>query len=200
MWADLTADGSVVMGFTFSGHSEVEFVLDKELGEMRPPELITTQVVGQPKLTFHASGHYKLTTPMGTTNDSIDRATVLGPKLSEIIEPRRMVEILLPPTLPPATKGITENDIALDMSTAPPGPLRCVISCMSRERFERIITDGLKIVDTSIWEYIHALETGEQVWSWVLRRSANDKKYPNRFFVYLAGDIKWGQQQSQKLV
>jgi hypothetical protein len=197
MWADVTADGSVTMGFVFPGSSKVEFVLDRELGELRQPQLITTKVIGHPKLTFHASGHYKLTAQMGKSQDAIDRVTVLGPKLAEIIEPRRMSEILLPNTLPRAKKLVSENDIALDASTAPPGPLRCVISCMSRQRFEKVIANGSKIVNTSIWEFIHALETVDQVWSWVLRRSANDSLYPNRFFIFLAGDVKWGQQQSK---
>jgi len=196
MWADVSADGTVVMGFRFPGHSEVELVLDKELGELRPPQVITTQVVCQLKLSFHANGQYKLTAPMGKAHDSMDRATVVGPKLSDIDEPRRMAEILLSSDLPAAIKQITENDISLDVTTAPAGPLRCVISCMSKKSFERVVAKGSRFVDTSIWECIHALETGEQVWSWVMCRSANDTEYPNRFLVFLAGDVKWGQQQN----
>lgn len=134
---------------------------------------------------------------MGKSTEAIDRATVVGPKLSDILEPRRMTEILLPDTLPPAGKCVTENDIVLDMSTAPPGPLRCAISCMSRERH---IADSSRIVDTSIWEFTHALETGDQVWLWVLRRSENDELYPNRFLIFLVGDVRWGQPQSQSVV
>jgi len=196
MWADVSVDGTVVMGLRFPGHSEVELVLDKELGELRPPQVITTQVVGQPKLSFHATGHYKLTAPMGKDHNSMDRATVVGPKLSDIDEPRRMAEILLPLNLPIAAKQITENDISLEITKAPPGPLRCVISCMSKKHFESIIAEGARFVDTSIWEFVHALENGEQVWSWVMRRSANDTEYPNRFLIFLAGDVKWGQQQN----
>lgn len=196
MWADISADGTIVMGFRFNGNSEIELVLDKKLGELRPPKIITTQVVNQLKLSFHATGHYKLNASMGKKIDSMDRATVVGPKLSDINEPRRMAEILLPPDLPTATTQFTENDIALDISTAPPGPLRCVIFCMSKTHFERIVAEHAKFVDTSIWEFNHGLETGEQVWSWVMRRSATDTECPNRFCVFLAGDIKWGQQQN----
>jgi hypothetical protein len=195
MWADVSADGTVVMGFRFPGTSEVELVLDKELGELRSPQVITTRVVGDLKLSFHATGQYKLTALMGKTRDSMDRATVVGPKLSDIDEPRRMAEILLPADLPAATKQITENDISLEVTTAPPGPLRCAISCMSRKKFEHIVAKGSKFVDTSIWECVHALETGEQVWSWVIRRSANETEYPKRLLVFLAGDVKWGQPQ-----
>ncbi|MDO8414544.1 MAG: hypothetical protein Q7S51_12235 [Gallionellaceae bacterium] len=194
MWADVSADGTVVMGFRFPGNSEVELVLDKDIGEISPPQLITTQVVGALKLSFHATGQYKLTAPMGKSLDSMDRATVVGPKLSYIDKPRRMAEILLPLDLPVATKQITENDILLETTTAPPGPLRCVISCMSKNYFEQIVAEKARFVDTSIWECVHALETGEQVWSWVMRRSMNDTEYPNRFLVFLAGDVKWGQQ------
>jgi len=35
MWADIATDGTVVVGFRFPGYSEVELVLDKELGELR---------------------------------------------------------------------------------------------------------------------------------------------------------------------
>ncbi len=196
MWAKVQVDRTVLMGFRFPGNSEVELVLDKELGELKPPQFITTQVVDKPKLSFHATGNYKLTAKMGKTRDSIDRATVVGPKLSDINEPRRMAEILLPSDLHTSTNQITENDIFLDISTAPPGPLRCVISCMSKKHFEHIVTEGYRFVDTSIWECVHALETGEQVWSWVMRRSVNDTEYPNRFIIFLAGDVKWGQQKN----
>jgi hypothetical protein len=196
MWADVSADGTIVMGFRFPGHSEVELVLDKELGEMRPPHVITTQVFGPPKLTFHATGHYKLTAPMGKALDSMDRATVVGPKLSNINKPRRMAEILLPADLPAATKQITQNDISLDITNAPPGPLRCVISCMSKKHFEHVVAEGCRFADTSIWEFVHALETEEQVWTWVMRRSINDTEYPNKFVIFLEGDVKWGQQQN----
>jgi len=195
MWVDVSADGTIVMEFRFSGYSEVELVLDKELGKMRPPQVVTTQVFGPLKLTFHATGHYKLTAQMGKAPDSIDRATVVGPRLSDICKPRRMVEILLPANLPDATKHFTKNDISLDITTAPPGPLRCVISCMSRKHFKNVILEENRFVDTSVWECVHALETEKQVWSWVLRRSINDTEFPSRFVIFLAGDVKWGKQQ-----
>lgn len=72
-----------------------------------------------------------------------------------------------------------------------------MISCMSRDRFEAAITNGSRFVDTSIWEFIHALETETQVWSWVLRRSANDEHYPDRFLIYLAGDVRWGNKNPE---
>ncbi len=109
MWADVSADGTVVMGLRFPGYVEVELVLDKELGELKSPQVITTQVFGQPKLSFHATGHYKLTAQMGKAHDSMDRATVIGPKLSNIDEPRRMAEILLPSKL--GTAKLTQTSL-----------------------------------------------------------------------------------------
>lgn len=196
MWADVSSDGTVVMGFRFQGRSKVELVLVKELGDLSPPPVMTTQVIGPLKLSFHESGNYKLTAFMGRASDSMDRATVVGPKLSDIDKPRRMAEILLPADFSASTKEITKNDISLDISTAPPGPLRCVISCMSKKYFEQIVVKGERFVDTSIWEYVHALETGGQVWSWILRRSEQDTEFPDRFVVFLAGEVKWGQPKS----
>ena len=48
-----------------------------------------------PKLSFHPSGHFKMTALLGDAEDAIDRVTVVGPRLEEIVGPERMVEILL---------------------------------------------------------------------------------------------------------
>ncbi len=193
MWADVSSDGSVLMGLTQEGDGGVELVLDPELGELRPQDIVAPTSVGRLKLSFHATGRYKLSAQMGKDPCSLDRATVLGPRLADISEPRRMAEFLLPARLPRATKALLENDIALDVSDAPPPPHRCVISCMSTERFERYITNGSLMVDTSLWESTRALTTGHQVWVWTFRKSRNDREIPPRFIAFLHGFPKWGQ-------
>ncbi len=193
MWADVSADGSVLMGLTQDGDGGVELVLDAELGELRPQDIVAPTSVGALNLSFHATGQYKLSAQMGKDRCSLDRATVTGPRLIDILEPRRMAEFLLPAQLPRATKAISENDIALDVTDAPPPPHRCVISCMSFERFERHIADGSPFVDTSEWESTHALMTGSQVWAWTFRKSRNDREIPPRFIAFVNGFPKRGQ-------
>jgi len=193
MWADVSADGSVLMGLTQDGDGGVELVLDPDLGELRPQDIVAPTSVGALKLSFHATGQYKLSATMGKDHCSLDRATVTGPRLADISEPRRMAEFLLPAQLPRATKAVTENDIALDVSGAPPPPHRCVISCMSIERFERHIASGSRFVDTSEWESTHALTAGSQVWVWTFRKSRNDREIPPRFIAFVHGFPKWGQ-------
>jgi hypothetical protein len=193
MWANVGPDGSVMLGFTFSGTEEVELVLDEELGDIRPPNVITKENVGQPKISFHASGQYKLTAKMGKTADSVDRATVEGPKLADISEPRRMVELLLPKALPESSEKSGELDIVLDATSSPDMPLRCTISCMTKGHLEEILKKGGKFVDTSAWEFVHALENEKHVWVWALRASTNDEKYPDRIGIFLIGPVKWGK-------
>jgi hypothetical protein len=196
MWADVSADGSVLMGLTQEGDGGIELVLDPALGELRPQDIVAPTSVGSLKLSFHATGQYKLSAQMGKDPSSLDRATVTGPRLADIAEPRRMAEFLLPARLPRATKVLSENDIALDVSDAPPPPHRCVISCMSMERLDRFISRGSLIVDTSLWECTHALTTGHQAWVWTFRKSRNDREVPPRFIAFLHGFPKWGQPSS----
>jgi hypothetical protein len=196
MWADFTEDGSVLMGLTQEGEGSVELVLDPDLGELRPQDIVAPQSIGALKLSFHASGHYKLSGQMGRDHCSLDRATVTGPRLAEICEARRMAEFFVPAQLPRASRAFTENDIALDISDAPPPPYRCLISCMALERFERHIADGSRFVDTSLWESTHALTTGAQVWAWTFRKSRNDRKIPPRFIAFLPGFPRWGRSSN----
>jgi hypothetical protein len=42
------------------------------------------------KFSFHPSGHFKMTALLGDAEDAIDRATVVGPRLEEIVGPERM--------------------------------------------------------------------------------------------------------------
>jgi len=181
------------MGLTQEGEGNVELVLDPELGELRPHDIVAPQSIGALKLSFHATGQYKLSGQMGRDQCSLDRATVTGPRLADISEPRRMAEFFIPAQLPRASRAFTENDIALDISDAPPPPYRCLVSCMPTERFERHIADGSRFVDTSLWESTHALTTGPQVWVWTFRKSLNDREIPPHFIAFLPGFPRWGR-------
>jgi hypothetical protein len=193
MWAIRTPDGSIIIGFRFPGTGEAELISDPKLGELRQPDVFTVTGEDELKISFHSSGIYKLTTKAGTDHTSIDRLTVIGSKLQSIIKPRRMSEILLPHAMPQAKKKITKNDIALDATTAPPGPLRCLIHCMSKQNFNIMEEKNIPSTTTSIWEYYSALESESHVWVWTLRRSANDSTYPNNYKVCVFGNVKLGR-------
>ena len=137
MWADVTSDQSVMIGLLGEAVEEVEFAVDQERGEIRKPVLVTERRLAQPKVTYHASGQYKLSGRMGLDSLNLDRATVEGPPLAGIAAPRRMMEILVPGALPPSRLVPTERDIVL---TAPEGvgPLRCTISCMAKTEYQQI--------------------------------------------------------------
>ena len=194
MWANMGPDGSVLIGFPITGKHQVVSVIDEKLGELRPPSVITEDVVERLKISFHPSGQFKLMTKMGRTANAIDRVTVEGPRLVDISDPRRMIELLLPREflLLPAGKA-TERDIVIDATSAPNKPLRCTISCMSLIKLGEFVNSGSKFVDTSIWESFHALETETHAWVWTLRASHNDNIYADRFYIFLNGPVKWGQ-------
>lgn len=200
MWANIGPDGTVMMGFRFEGQQQVELVVDRCLGELRPPNIESPHHVSKPKISFHPSGHYKLDVQMGFNPCAIDRSTVIGPRLEEISAPRRMAELLFPETLPVAETAPTDRDIVLDATTAPRRPLICTISCMSSAKFVEIVAPETKVVDTSDWEFTHALTSGPHTWAWTLRTSPGHSKFPNRFIIGLLGEVRWGQHRLWRYV
>jgi len=192
MWANVISDGSVIMGLRFQGQQQIEVVAERDR-QLRPPQIEALRIVCHPKISFHPSGHYKLDAQVGLTATSIDRATVTGPRFENIDEPCRMLEVLLPEVLPVASKGIADRDIILDATTAPRQPLVCTISCMSKQQFHHVMDSNSKFVDTSTWEFVHALENESHIWVWTLRTSQEQTIYPNRFIIGLLGEIKWGK-------
>lgn len=199
MWAGIAKDGSVLMGLTQRGEGGIELVLDPHLGELKAEDLVAPKDVEALKISFHASGHYKLSGHMGRHKNAVDRITVTGPRLDEIIEPRRMAEILLPEHLPLAKRKPSNHDIILDITESPPPPHRCAISCMSFERFEKLLASNDRVVDTSMWECTNAFTNGPQVWTWTFRKSKNDKQLARRFLIFLPGFPKWGHATEARI-
>ena len=193
MWTQFETNGDVYMGLTADGSGSLELVFDPNLGKLRAESIVAPQSVENLKISFHATGKYKLSGQMGLNRDSLDRVSVTGPRLADISEPRMMAEILLPAHLPRATHGPSMYDISLDITPGSPPPHRCAILCMSKERYDDVLQGKTKLVDTSEWECSDAFSDGSQVWVWTIRKSVNDKMIPRRYLVFFPGIPKWGQ-------
>ena len=193
MWANVGPDGTVLMGLGFEGEQQIELVIDRDLGELRPPNIQAPRLVRKPKISFHSSGHYKLDVQMGLDPNALDRSTVVGPRLEEITGPRRMLELLLPAQLPIARECPSERDIVLDATTAPRTPLVCTVSCVSDARFPEMVAPNVRIVDNSDWEFTHGLTSGTHTWAWTLRTSPVHTEFSDRFIIHLLGEVRWGQ-------
>ncbi len=189
----LSADQSVVMQVPYTCQSQVEAVFDRIAGDVRPPKIDAPKTLEKPKVSFHTTGKYKLSSQVGWLPVSRDRATVVGPRLDEITTPRRMLEILIPEVLPVGSKYSEAMDLLLNASEAPKVPLRCTISCMSRDEYERLAGAQIKWVDTSIWEAWATLANERQAWVFTLRAS-NDTVYYPRLGFFLFGNMKWGSE------
>jgi len=127
MWAQFEVNGDVYMGLTAKGSGGLEQVYDPNLGKVLAKDIVAPQSDESLKISFHASGQYKLAGRMGLSEDALDRVTVAGPQLADISEPRMMAEILLPTHLPRTTRTPSVYDISLDISPGPPPPHRCAI-------------------------------------------------------------------------
>ncbi len=196
MYAFTGSDNSVMLSFAKSGNESIELILDQNFGELRKGDFIERQSVENPKISFHASGRYKLTTNIGLTENTIDRCTVLGPRLESITEPHRMMEVLVPNKLEQAKNAISGRDIVLDASMVNGQPLRCTIFCMPKSTFSRVAhtESDIRMVDTSQYEFVHGLETNGYVWVFVLRVSVNDKEPHKRLHFCIPGEIVWGNR------
>lgn len=188
MWADYSADHSVYLGLPWEGKETLQAIFEEK--PISTDNIITQEYQGKTKVSFHSSGNYKLESCIGHTIDSMDRITVAGPQLDTIKAPRRMAEILLPEILPTTRRVPTDNDIVLDLSGKPVGPLRCSIFCLTKDQSQTLKSP---LIDTSIFEISEALETNSHYWIWTLRQSKDDTEYPNKLFIMLPGDPKWGE-------
>jgi hypothetical protein len=196
MWANVGADSSVMIGFQGSGSEKLRFILDQNIGHVEASNVQIRKSLGRPKISFHESGNYKLSTFVGLNSQCIDRCTIVGTPLSEIRKPRRMMEILIPKSLKATESQILDRDIVLDTSKCMHRPLRCTISCMSHEHFCKIMESKVFFVDTSDYELTQALDNGINIWAWTLRVSREDKIAPDHFHYFLPGEIRWGKQYS----
>lgn len=192
MWAIVGSDGSVMMGFPWETNEDLALVMDEELGDLKREDVVSQGYTGRSKISFHKSGHFKLNSRMGKTEEAIDRITVKGPSFDEIITPVRLGELLLPESIPDSNYKPTERDIIIDITDVESLPTRCTISCISNEEFRKINFDNKRIVDSSIWEASHALDNDTHTWMWTFRKSKDDKKYADKIYVSLLGSPKWG--------
>ena len=192
MWAIVGSDGSVMMGFPWETSEDLALVMDEDLGDLTREDVISQGFTGKSKISFHKSGHFKLNSRMGKSEDAIDRVTVKGPDLDEITSPVRLAELLLPESIPDSKYKPTDRDIVIDLTEAKSMPTRCTISCIGNDEFRKLKLENNRIVDTSIWEASHALENDTHTWMWTFRRSKEDSNFADKIYVTLLGSPKWG--------
>lgn len=195
MWANIGPDGSVMLGFFTKGDEKTILILSDE-GEIKASDIEHGKFLPNPKINFHKSGICKLTTQIGLTKGSIDRCSIIiGKPIEEIIEPKRMLEVLIPKRLKVSNRSSSDRDIILDASNFPKKPLRCTVSCMDKSVFQGIVQSNRKFVDTSVFEFVHALEYKEQAWVFTLRVSKEDISAPENYLFFIPGQIKWGHKK-----
>ena len=192
MWAIVGSDGSVMMGLPWETNEDLALVMDEELGDLKRDEVVSQGYTGRSKISFHKSGHFKLDSRMGKTEKAIDRITVKGPSFDKITTPVRLAELLLPESIPDSNYKPTERDIIIDVTDAESLPTRCTISCVRNEEFKKLNLENMRVVDTSVWEASHALESDTHTWMWTFRKSKDDSKYADKIYVTLLGSPKWG--------
>jgi|GEM_PF-5694608 len=130
MWADTASDGSVMMGIygeLFKSSVEKIFTEESELNPGVHYDVVDAEIpINNSKISFHASGRYKLTSKI--KKSGIDRATIQGKPLDRIVNPTRMLEVLLPKNLQISKSKIREGrDFVIDISTFPCKLLRCTV-------------------------------------------------------------------------
>jgi len=200
MWADLTTDGSVVLGLSSAEKGEISDVFAPIQGRLSGADLHRLEGDVAAKFTFHSSGIYKGEGRIGIDKSALDRPTITGLPLSEIQEPKKMIEILLPRLLCRAELDPREDDLVFIFNSDPQIPLRCAITCMSISKFHAISWDKIRILENSIWEKHDALASSTQAWVWTIGQCRSDRCIPPDFLVALLGSIRWGRTVDERVV
>ena len=193
MWADLTTDGSVVMGLSSVEQSEISDVFAPVQGRLCAADMYRVEDDFAAKFTFHPSGIFKGEGRIGIDKSALDRPTIKGPPFSNIQEPRRMLEILIPKFLCRSEIDPRKDDLVLIFNSVPQIPLRCVITCMAIQKFHEIPWDKIQIIEESIWEKHDALSSNTHAWVWTIGQCKSDHCIPPNFLVALLGSIRWGR-------
>jgi hypothetical protein len=195
LWANVGKDGSVMIGIPGEIKSYIELIIDHDK-EYRPEELYVEENKGVEKVSFHPSGIFKMSGKVGKSKSSLDRVTVKGPPLADIIEPRRMMDFILPVNIPSKNKTPGTKDIILQ-APSEDIPLRCTVFCMSHSEFDKVCEavnkDEMRFISNSVFESFHALESETHVWVFVLRASHEDIEFSDRLIIHLAGEPRWGR-------
>ena len=193
LWANTSSDGSVVLGTASSyGGRQITHAILENGKAFRDGDFFTGQSLSQSKITFHASGYYKVSTIVGKTRESLDRCTIKGPPLFTIKEPRRMIEIILPNKLKNAAKNPTKRDIVINAEKFLNRPYKCLVWCADMKYFNEWSKEPTRIIDTSIIESSMDLEAGNRAWVFTLRQDNTDKHTNNEFTFIIPGEMTWG--------
>lgn len=192
MWANVMQDDSVMLGVSQQGKGYLKVLFDEHFGELRPPDVLERISTRPFKITFHKSGKYKMELETALPGKPYDRCTILGPRLDDISEPRRMLEVMIASgSLTPGTKALAEKDIVLDATEVKNRPLRCSIFCMSEDAFKKTSETNRQFVSTSEYECVNGLVHSGKVWAFVLRVSRQDNNIPEESIFFLPGILKW---------
>jgi len=200
MWADLKTDGSVVLGLSCVTKGEISGVFAPSQGRLSGEDLHQAEGDVAAKFTFHSSGIYKGEGCIGIDPSARDRPTIDGPPLSEILEPQRMLEILLPKMLCRAEHDPREDDLVLSFNSNPLASLRCAITCMAISKYQAIHWESIRILENSIWETHDALASDTNAWVWTIGQCRRDCSIPPDFLVALLGSNRWGRTIDERVV
>lgn len=188
-WADVSSDGSVIVGVPTAKEEKLAILSGPEM-ESSSDGVYTEGYQGNVKISFHASGMYKLNCNIGKSLKSLDRATVSGTPLTEISEPKLMAEVLIPENFPISLKTPKNGDAVIEFSNVEESPSRCSIFCLPNEQVAANINK--RFLSTSAWEVLVPLENDTHTWVFVFRKSREDSCYPNTMYICLTENIRWG--------
>jgi hypothetical protein len=191
MWADVTKDNSVVMGIYGSLFKPtIDKIFDEHeelLSGKHFEDLSAGTSTKNTKISFHASGRYKLISEI--TKTTTDRVTIQGLPLNEISTFTRMLENLISTNLEQATVSLRDSkDQIIDIADFPIKPIRCTVSCMPLDQIGKL--SASKVVDTSIIESSLVLDNSVQCWIWIVRVSGQDElQGETKFYLFIQGKV-----------
>jgi hypothetical protein len=160
MWANIDQAWNVMIGFRGHASTKITEVRDSSLGTLQEGDFLAGSPASIERITFHTSGLRKMQSEIGLSPNSMDRVTLKGTPLREIREPRRLLELRIPPEVEVVDSVPEEEDVILKIRGPVPNPLFLTLFCVGETEFEGTFGTwgtGRSVFETSRWEDLGVL-------------------------------------------
>jgi hypothetical protein len=189
LWGDAHDDGSVYFGLTGRGNQKVEQITVGSDYAKDANNMVFHPYVGPHKVSFHSSGMYTLSNYV-EHGDDVKRLVVHGIPLTEVIEPVRMMDVIVPKRhLRPTGKSLPNVYIDLKANLREQTHFCCTVFCMPISMLSTFGEDCVSIIRGATWESKNALTSGNNAWAFTLHDSVHQSMRKDYSLISINGCV-----------
>ena len=144
---------------------------------------------GPHKISFHSTGRYTLSNCF-EHGDDVKRLVAHGIPLTEIVEPVRMMDVIVPKRhLRPTRKSLPNTYIDLKADLRGQTHICCTVFCMPANILSSFGEDCVSIIRGATWESKNALSSGNNAWAFTLHDSVHQSMRKDYSLIKINGCV-----------